>query len=120
MERVHAVGASPLLSMGADPTELASRARAGDARAIERVAADFEGLFVSLLIKQMRQTLEPGTLFSQDNGDVLGGLFDTMMGQHLSHAGMFGIARMLKEHYAQRGAAAATAPTGAGGEGVRT
>ena len=30
-------------------------------------------MFASLLVKQMRQTLEPDSLFGQNGGDVLGG-----------------------------------------------
>src|SRR5206468_1381289 len=68
---------------GLDVTELAGRARSGDPKAIDAVAGAFESMFVSLVLKQMRQTLEPDTMFGQDQGDVLGGLFDLTMGQHL-------------------------------------
>src|SRR5437868_15498928 len=71
-------------SPGLDLTAATSRARAGDKRAIDAVASGFESLFVSLLIKQMRQSLEPETMFSHDKSDILGGLFDHYMGQHLA------------------------------------
>jgi len=32
----------------------------------------------------MRQTLEPDTMFPGDHGDILGGLFDLFLGQHLA------------------------------------
>lgn len=68
-------------------------------RARAEAATGMEGLFASMLLKQMRQTLEPGALFGSDNGDVLGGLFDATMGQHLSRAGGLGIAQLLQQQW---------------------
>ena len=36
-----------------------------------KVAQQFEGLFASLLIKNMRQTVDSETMFGKDAGDVL-------------------------------------------------
>lgn len=69
-------------------------------RGAEEAAVGMEGLFVSLLLKQMRQALEPGSLFGSDNGDVLGGLFDATMGQHLARSGGLGIGNLLKQQWA--------------------
>jgi flagellar protein FlgJ len=56
-------------------------------------AKEFEATFLSLLLKEMRQTLEPdGGLFAGDSGDVQGGLFDLLLGQHLADAGGVGFA----------------------------
>jgi len=58
-----------------------------------RVARDLEATFLTMLLKEMRQTLEPdGGLFPGDSGDVQGGLFDLYMGQHLAASGGFGLA----------------------------
>ena len=62
-----------------------------------RVAEDFEGVFASLLLKEMRKTLEPGTLFGEDSGDVYGGLFDMYLGQQMTQSGGFGLAKMVRE-----------------------
>ncbi|GIW83049.1 MAG: hypothetical protein KatS3mg105_4856 [Gemmatales bacterium] len=64
----------------------------------DQVAEDFEGTFLSLLFKEMRQTLEEGTLFADDKSDVLGGMFDIFMGQHLAAAGGLGIAAMVRRY----------------------
>ena len=64
---------------------------------IEHVANGFESLFASMLVKEMRQTLEPGTLFGSDGSDVMGGMFDLFFGQHLAKAGALGIAPMVKK-----------------------
>ena len=50
----------------------------------------------------MRQTLEPDTMFGQDQSDILGGLFDMTMGQHLAQSGALGIGKMLKQQWASR------------------
>jgi flagellar protein FlgJ len=55
-----------------------------------------EATFLAMLLKQMRETLEPdGGLFPGDSGDVMGGLFDQFMSQHLSDAGGVGMADAL-------------------------
>jgi Rod binding domain-containing protein len=69
----------------------------GDLRKIEQVAKGFESLFLSMLCKEMRETLEPGTLFGGDQGDVFGGLFDQFLGEHLSQGGSLGIAAMVRK-----------------------
>lgn len=69
-----------------------SAAPSAKPQAAESVGAQFESLFLSLLLKEMRQSLEPGSLFGEDKGDVLGGLFDTYLGEHLAQRGGLGIA----------------------------
>ena len=68
-----------------------------DPQTAAHVAQDFEGVFASLVLKEMRKTLEPGSLFGEDSGDVYGGLFDTFLGQHLTQSGGFGLTRMVQE-----------------------
>lgn len=92
----------PSMPLPNDPAMLAGQARNRNPQALDSVAAGFESLFVSMLVKQMRQSLEPGTMFAQDNSDILGGLFDMTMGQHLAQAGGLGIGTMLKQQLAQR------------------
>lgn len=94
----------PVSSPGAAPEAIAAQLRSGDPRAVERAAADFEAMFVSLLLKEMRQTLEPGTLFGGDIGDAYGGLFDLYLGKHLAQAGGLGVAEMVR-HYLEAGGA---------------
>ena len=76
---------------------LSARFRAGDAKALPALARQFESVFLSQLLKNMRQTLDSdsGGLFANDPGDVQGGLFDMMMGRHLADAGGIGLANVL-------------------------
>ena len=68
-----------------------------------KVADDFESLFASLMLKEMRKTLEPDTLFGNDSADVYGGLFDLFLGQKVAQSGGFGIARMVRDALARNG-----------------
>lgn len=82
---------------------LPQRLRGGNRAAVETAAQGFEEMFTQMLVKQMRQTLDPETLFGQDQGDVLGGLFDFYMGQHLARAGGLGIGAILRRNWAPPG-----------------
>ena len=60
------------------------------------VGRQFESMFVSMLIKQMRQTVDGQSMFGSDPGDIVGGMFDQFMGDHIGEAGRFGIAQMIR------------------------
>jgi Rod binding domain-containing protein len=61
------------------------------------VATDFESLFTSQLLKEMRKSLDPETMFGSDPGDVYGGMFDQFVGQQMANSGGIGIAKMVRE-----------------------
>lgn len=61
----------------------------------EDVGQQFESLFVSMLIKEMRETGSEDGMFAGDSADVYGGMFDTFLGQHLASQGSLGIADMI-------------------------
>lgn len=65
---------------------------------VKDMAGEMEATFLSMLLKEMRQTLdegEGGGLFPGDSGDVQGGLFDLYLGRHLADAGGIGLAASL-------------------------
>ena len=66
-------------------------------KAAAQVAQDFESVFASMLLKEMRQSLEPGTLFGEDSGDVYGGLFDRFIGEQMSKGKGLGMSRMVQD-----------------------
>jgi len=67
---------------------------------IEDTAKQFEAVFLSMLLKQMRESLEPDGLFAGDTGDVQGGLFDFYLGKHLADAGGVGFAAAIVKQLA--------------------
>ncbi len=62
---------------------------------LKDAAQGFESVFLSMLFKEMRQTLEPGSLFGNDSSDIYGGLFDQFMAQHLAQGKGMGLAQAL-------------------------
>ncbi|AMV21581.1 rod-binding protein [Planctomyces sp. SH-PL14] len=59
-------------------------------------AKQLESLFVSLLLKEMRQTIGSEDGFAGDKSDTIGGLFDQYMGEHMAAGGGLGIADSLR------------------------
>jgi flagellar protein FlgJ len=96
------VAQMPIGPSGQSLESLAAQATSGDPRSAQRVAAEFEAIFASLVIKEMRQTLEPGSMFGQDSSDSYGGLFDMYLGRHLVQAGGFGVGRMVQRYLENR------------------
>ena len=68
---------------------------------LESVGKDFEGVFLSLLLKEMRGTLENGGFFGEENSDSYGGMFDLFIGQHLADSTPLGIAELVLNSYKQ-------------------
>ena len=60
----------------------------------EETAKAFEGMFASLLVKEMRQTLSEG-LFGSDTADVYGVLFDQHIGRQLAEGEGLGIKQLI-------------------------
>jgi Rod binding domain-containing protein len=85
------------------PSLAASPMDRPDARATpEDAGMKFEGMFASMLIKQMRQSLNHPGLFGNDPSDVLGGLFDHFMGQYIGQQGRLGIGAMMQKQIEKR------------------
>ena len=88
------VSSSLPLPQSAGSSHSSSRPVGGDVAA--NVAQDFESVFASMLLKEMRQSLEPGSLFGEDSGDVYGGLFDRYFGDQLTKGNGLGMAKMVQ------------------------
>src|SRR5579871_1971784 len=69
----------------------------GSRPTLKSAASEMETMFLSMLLKQMRQSndSEEGGMFPGDNGDIYGGLFDFYMSKHLAEAGGFGLGSSL-------------------------
>lgn len=65
-------------------------------------AREVETLFISLLLKEMRQSSDTEeSLFAGDKGDVYGGLFDLLMSRHLAEGGGLGLATPWSQYLQQ-------------------
>lgn len=63
----------------------------------EKVVKEFESVFASMMLKEMRKTLESTNMFGEDPSDIYGGMFDQFMGQHIGGSGGLGMAKMIRE-----------------------
>jgi Rod binding domain-containing protein len=86
------------LSPTPDIHSLARGLDAGNPERSAETARQFEGLFVSMLLKELRQSDDDGGLFAGDASDTYGALFDQFMGQHLAQQGAFGIGDLVQRH----------------------
>ena len=78
---------------------------------LKDAAQGFESVFLSMLLKEMRKTLEPGSLFGKDSSDVYGGMFDQFMSQHLAQGKGMGLAQALLTQLEPKGTHGAPHPT---------
>jgi Rod binding domain-containing protein len=74
---------------------------ASNATEIARQAKEFEGVFMSLLVKEMRKTVGEGGLLGSESTDSLGGLFDMYLGNSLAESQPLGIASLWVDQYRQ-------------------
>ncbi|MCC9602948.1 rod-binding protein [Stieleria sp. JC731] len=65
---------------------------------IQEIGQEFESVFVSMLLKEMRNSLDEG-FFGGEASDSFGGMFDMFIGQHLSKSNALGVGQMLAEQY---------------------
>ena len=98
------ISQSPLL-IGQGIESIANQQPESNER-IRELAQEFEGVFLSLLTKELRKTVNEGGLFGQESTDSFGGLFDLYMGQHLAKAQPLGIASLWVNQYEQNNATA--------------
>lgn len=62
----------------------------------------FEGLFMSMMMKQLRETGTGEGLFPGDKSDTYGGLFDTMMGDYIAKSSETGLENLFTSSAAMK------------------
>ena len=60
-------------------------------------SAEFESLFLSMLLKTMRSTVSEDGMFAGDRSDTFGSMFDLFMSQHLAGSDALGISQLLEQ-----------------------
>lgn len=80
-----AAGPSSVTQNGAKQADSHKSAR------VEKAIKDFESLFMSMMIKEMRQTSSGEGLFPGDSSDTYGGMFDMMLGKELAEGNGLGL-----------------------------
>ena len=68
--------------------------------AVNSTASEFEATFLSMMLKEMRNTLDQGEggLFGGEGSDSYGGMFDMFMGQHMAEANPLGIGNAVERY----------------------
>jgi Rod binding domain-containing protein len=72
---------------------------------VQKSGEEFEGVFLSLMLKEMRNTLDGG-FFGEESSDTYGGMFDMFVGQDLAKSQPLGISKILLESYSKNAPAA--------------
>lgn len=91
-------GAPPALSMGSERTRASQTQAALRTQEAVRMQADslegesFDALFTSMILKEMRQSMQSeDSFFAGDHGDVVGGIWDQFLGEQMAPAMNFGM-----------------------------
>ena len=73
---------------------------AGVESTISSTASEFESIFLSMMLKEMRNTLEQGEggMFGGEGSDTFGGMFDMFMGQHMAESNPLGIGNAIDKY----------------------
>jgi Rod binding domain-containing protein len=78
---------------GESRAELRERLEASD---LEQVALEFESLFASMLVKEMRKTLSEGLFGEGPGADTYAGWFDEHVGRELAETGALDLVGILR------------------------
>lgn len=98
----------PLLSVANLQTQALGVGERSGNQALAALGPEFESLFFSMVLKELRTSLSEGEgLFSGEGSDIYGGMFDLYLGQSLAAEEPLGLMRSLQAQKIYRGEAAA-------------
>ena len=88
-----------------------------DLEKMKAVGEDFESVFISMMLKEMRNSLEGGGFFGEESSDTFGGMFDMFIGKHVASTTPLGIADIVANSYQRNFSAAGQNPATGGQAG---
>lgn len=91
---------------------LKQQAREDQSGSLEKVARQFESLFVQMMVKQMRQASLGEGIFDSDKTRFYQDMYDKQLSLHLSESGGIGIGEVLREQLGKGGAISTTQLSG--------
>ena len=77
--------------------------RGEDPESIRKAAQEFEGFFISYLLKIMRETVHAG-LLKNESGQMFYSFYDQEIGRQAAQAGGFGLGAMVEDYIRQQNA----------------
>lgn len=83
---------------------------------LQKVAQEFESLFLNMMLKSMRETVPQDGLLSSDHTRFYTGMLDQQLAQDMASHNTLGLARLI-EAQLRRGMSLGTDPTGVGKNG---
>lgn len=78
-------------------TALRKDARKDPAQALQKVAKQFESMYIKMMLKSMRKASMGDPMFDSDAGKMYRDMFDNQLAINLSEHGGFGLAKMLMQ-----------------------
>ena len=93
------------LPLSSELSDLEQTLNGKSKESIKSVSNEFESIFYSILLKEMRQSVsgdEDGGLFPGENSDTLGGMFDLFLGQHLASSSQLGISQIIERYMSNK------------------
>ncbi|MCA9051227.1 MAG: rod-binding protein [Planctomycetaceae bacterium] len=92
------MNATPMLSVPATlmPKTVSPNPAEADAASVGKAAREFESVMMSMMLKTMRESMSQD-MFSGDQSDTFGGMFDMFLGQHLAEHGGVGLSRLVAD-----------------------
>ncbi len=70
--------------------------KSGDEKQLKKACQDFESIFMSMMFKSMRATVDKSSLVTEDQGtEIFQGMLDDELTKNASEAGGIGLANML-------------------------
>lgn len=92
----HPVASTDSTTARLDNLKQRSEVQSNQTESAERLGRELEALFVSMMMKQMRQSSLDEGLFPGDRSDTLGGIFDDAMGKQVAEMGGLGVAELIQ------------------------
>ncbi len=89
--------------------KLRAQARQDEGQAVRETAQQFESMFIQLVMKSMRETIEKSELSESGGQETFEGMFDREVAHQMSKRGAFGLADMLVRDHEQRSQMVSTA-----------
>jgi peptidoglycan hydrolase FlgJ len=92
-------------------SDLRRAAKEDSEQALEEVAAQFEAIFIQMMLKSMRDASLSDGIFDSEQSEMYMGMFDQQIALDMSSKGAFGIADMLVQQLANNKAGETTSAT---------
>lgn len=89
--------------------KLRAQARQDESQAVKETAQQFEAMFIQMMVKSMRETVDKGELSDSNGQETFENMFDREVAHQMAKRGSFGLADMLVKDHERRSQMLSTA-----------